>query len=182
MKDTMTFRQFRELVASDIERFAEHTGVRLSFTKKISIFFMPSIQAICLYRLSRYFYLKGWMFPARVLFTLNIMIWGTDITPLSRIGRGLYMPHTIGVTIFAVLGERCTCYAQAAVGGGSGDEKDIGAGPGLPVLGDGVLIGARSMIVGPVRIGSGSLIGANAFVTFDVPENSTVVGHTAKLL
>jgi serine O-acetyltransferase len=92
------------------------------------------------------------------------------------------MPHTIGVTIFGVLGERCTCYAQAAIGGGSGSETDIGAGPGLPVIGDGVLIGARSMIVGPVRIGSGSLVGANSFVTFDVPENSTVISETAKIL
>ncbi len=178
----MTFRELRSLVASDIERFAEHTDMRLSFTKKISIFLMPSIQAIFTYRLGRYLYLKGWHLPARLLFTYNIIVWGTDITPLTKIGRSFYMPHTVGVTLFAVLGDRCTCYAQAAVGGGSGNETDIGAGPGLPVLGDGVLIGARAMIVGPVRIGSGSLIGANAFVTFDVPENATVVGATANIL
>jgi len=178
----MTFREFRSLVASDIERFAEHTGIQLSFTKKVSIFFMPSIQAIFTYRLGRYLYLRGWRLIPRILFTANIIIWGTDITPMTRIGYGFYMPHTVGVTIFAILGDRCTCYAQAAIGGGSGDETDIGAGAGLPVLGDGVLIGARAMIVGPVRIGSGSLIGANAFVTFDVPENSTVVSSPAKIL
>ncbi len=178
----MTFREFRHLVASDIERFAEHTGMKLTFGKKVSIFFMPSIQAIFTYRLGRYLYLRGWRFIPRILFTLNIIVWGTDITPVTRIGRGFYMPHTVGVTIFGVLGDRCTCYAQAAVGGGSGSEADIGAGPGLPVLGDNVLIGARSMIVGPVRVGSGSLIGANAFVTFDVPENSTVIAETAKVL
>jgi serine O-acetyltransferase len=178
----MTLRELRGLVASDIERFAEHTGVRLSFTKRISIFFMPSIQAIFLYRVGRFLYLRGWHMTARVLFTLNILLWGTDITPLTRIGRRFYMPHTVGVTIFAVLGDHCTCYAQAAIGGGSGSETDIGAGPGLPVVGDGVMIGARAMIVGPVSIGSGSLIGANAFVTFDVPENSTVVSTPAKIL
>jgi serine O-acetyltransferase len=178
----MTFREFRQLVASDIERFAEHTGMTLSFKKKVSIFFMPSIQAIFLYRLGRYLYLRGGRLIPRILFTLNIMVWGTDIPPMTRIGRGLYMPHTVGVTIFGILGDRCTCYAQAAVGGGSGIETDIGAGPGLPVLGDEVLIGARAMIVGPVRIGSGSLIGANSFVTFDVPENSTVISEIAKII
>ncbi|MGA3007069.1 MAG: DapH/DapD/GlmU-related protein [Opitutaceae bacterium] len=170
----MTFREFRTLVRSDIERFAEHTGMKLSFGKKVSIFFMPSIQAIFLHRLGRYLYLRGWRIVSRLLFTLNIVIWGTDIPPMTRIGSGFYMPHTVGVTIFGVLGDR--------VGGGSGNESDIGAGPGLPVLGDGVLIGARAMVVGPVRIGSGSLIGANSFVTFDVPENSTVVSQTAKII
>jgi serine O-acetyltransferase len=178
----MTFREFRDLVASDIERFAEHLGITLTFKKKVSIFFMPSIQAIFAYRLSRYLYLRGWRIIPRILFTYNIVVWGTDIPPVTRIGRGLYMPHTVGVTIFGVLGDRCTCYAQAAVGGGSGDETDIGAGNGLPVLGDGVLVGARSMVVGPIRIGSGSLIGANTFVTFDVPENSTVVSQPGKIL
>lgn len=178
----MTFKEFIALFSSDIERFAEHTGMRLSFTKRLSIFFMPSIQSIFLYRLGRYLYLRGWRLVPRILFTLNIIIWSTDIPPTTRIGRGFYMPHTVGVTIFGVLGDRCTCYAQAAIGGGSGNETDIGAGPGLPILGDGVLIGARSMIVGPVKIGSGSLIGANAFVTFDVAENSTVVSQTAKVL
>jgi serine O-acetyltransferase len=178
----MTFREFRHLVGSDIERFAEHIDVKLTFTKKVSIFFMPSIQAIFLYRLGRYLFLRGWRIPARILFTLNLILWGTDIPPTTRIGSGFYMPHTIGVTIFGILGDRCTFYAQAAVGGGSGSETDVGAGPGLPMLGDGVLVGARAMIVGPVRIGSGSLIGANSFVTFDVPENSTVISQIAKII
>ncbi|HZP60393.1 MAG TPA: DapH/DapD/GlmU-related protein [Opitutaceae bacterium] len=178
----MTFGEFRALVRSDIERFAEHTGMKLSFKKKVSIFFMPSLQAIFTYRLSRYLYLNGWRVLARMLFTYNIIVWGTDIPPLTRIGGGFYMPHTIGVTIFGNLGDRCTCYAQAAIGGGSGDDTDIGAGRGLPVLGDNVLVGARAMVVGPVRVGSGSLIGANAFVTFDVPPNSTVVSQVAKII
>ncbi len=178
----MTLRELRQLIASDIERFAEHTGVKLTFTKKISIFFMPSIQAIFLHRLGRYLYLHGWRTTSRILFTLNIIIWGTDIPPMTRIGRSFYMPHTIGITIFGVLGDRCTCYAQAALGGGSGDDRDIGAGNGLPMLGDNVLVGARALVVGPVRIGSGSLLGANSFVTFDVPENSTVVSTPAKIL
>ena len=178
----MTFREFRDLVNSDIERFAEHLGMPLTFTKRVSIFFMPSIQAIFTYRLGRYLYLRGWRFIPRLLFTYNIVVWGTDITPVTQIGRGLYMPHTVGMTVFGVLGDRCTLYSQVGIGGGSGDETDIGAGNGLPVIGDNVLVGARAMIVGPIRIGSGSMIAANAFVTFDVPENSTVVSEPGKIL
>jgi len=178
----MTFREFRELVYSDLVRYAEHTGSPLTFRKNVSAFLLPSLQAIFIYRLGRYLYLRGGRIIPRFLYTANIVIWGTDIPAITQIGKGFYMPHTVGVTVFAVLGDRCTCYAQAAIGGGSGNETDIGAGAGLPVLGDNVLVGARSMIVGPVRIGSGSLIGANAFVTFDVPENSTVVSKPAQIL
>jgi serine O-acetyltransferase len=171
----MKFKEFRSLVSSDIERFAEHTDVELTKVKKLSIFLMPSIQAIFLYRLGRYFYLKGWTLVSRALFTINLVLWGTEIPPSTRIGRGFYMPHTVGVTIFAIVGERFTCYAQAGIGGGSGNESDIGAGPGLPVLGDNVLVGAKALIVGPVRIGSGTMISAGSFITYDVPENSMIV-------
>jgi serine acetyltransferase len=182
MTEKMTFKQFRELVASDLKRYAEHTGSPYTFRKNLSAFLLPSLQAIFVYRVSRYLFLRGHRLLPRFLYTYNIVVWGTDMPAITRIGHSFYMPHTVGVTVFAVLGDRCTCYAQAAIGGGSGNETDIGAGPGLPVLGDNVLIGARSMIVGPVRIGSGSLIGANAFVTFDVPENSTVVSPSAQIL
>ncbi len=178
----MNFREFRSLISSDIERFAEHLEMRLTLTKKISVFFMPSLQAIFIYRLSRYVYLKGWKKTARLLYTANLVIWGADISYATQIGRALYMPHTVGVSIFGVLGDRCTCYAQVGIGGGSGDERDIGAGNGLPVIGDNVLIGARAMVIGPIRIGEGSMIGANAVVTFDVPPSSTVVSKSATIL
>ncbi len=178
----MSFREFRSLFSSDIERFAEHLGMPLTFSKKISIFFMPSLQAIFLYRLSRYFYLKGWRKTARLLYTTNLVVWGADISYATQIGRALYMPHTVGICIFGILGDRCTCYSQVGIGGGSGDERDIGAGCGLPLIGDNVLIGARALIIGPIRVGEGSMIGANAVVTFDVPPASTVVTKSATIL
>lgn len=178
----MTFRELRDLVSSDIERMAEHCGMTLTFRKKVSIFLMPSVQAIFTYRLGRYFYLKGWRVIGRMLYTYNIIVWGADIACTTKIGRALYMPHPVGVSIFGVLGDRCTCYTQTGIGGGSGDETDIGAGPGLPVLGDGVLVGARSLIVGPIHVGTGSLIGAAALVTFNIPEYSTVVSSSAKII
>lgn len=177
----MTLKDFRKLVNSDIERFAEHIETTLTWKRRISIFFMPSIQALFLYRLNRFLYLRGHRLIPRILFTLNIVIYGTDIPPTTRIGGYFYMPHTVGMTLFGVIGERCTCYAQAAVGGGSGNDAiDLGAGPGLPVIGDNTLIGARAMVVGPIRIGAGSFIGANTFITEDLPENSTVVAKSNK--
>jgi serine O-acetyltransferase len=178
----MTLRELRDLVSSDIERFAEHCDMKLTFRRRLSVFLMPSIQSIFMYRLSRYFFLHGWVGVARLLYTLNLMMWGADISSVTKIGRSFYMPHPVGVSIFGILGDRCTAYTQAGVGGGSGDETDIGAGRGLPILGDGVLVGARSLVIGPIRIGEGSLIGAGSLVTFNVPDYSTVVSQTAKIL
>lgn len=178
----MTFRELRQLVASDIERFGEQTGRALNFRRRVSTFFMPSILAIATYRTSRYLYLRGWLLPARLLYMLNMALWGVDISPTTRIGHSFYMPHPVGMNLFGIIGNRCICYTQAGVGGGSGDETDIGAGPGLPVIGDGVMIGARCLVIGPVRVGDGCLIGAAALVTFDVPPYSTVVSKPATIL
>ncbi len=178
----MTFRDLRTYIASDIERFGEQTGRPMNFTRRVSTFLMPSILAIATYRTSRYLYLKGWVLIARFLYTMNMTLWGVDISPTTSIGHSLYMPHPVGMNIFGILGNRCTCYTQCGVGGGSGDETDIGAGPGLPIIGDNVMIGARALIIGPVRVGDGCLIGATALVTFNVPPFSTVVSKPASIL
>ena len=50
-----------------------------------------------------------------------------------------------------------------------------------PTIGDNVTIGAGAKVLGPVTIGAGSAVGANAVVTKDVPENSIAVGIPAKV-
>ncbi|OUN06771.1 hypothetical protein B5G42_15735 [Flavonifractor sp. An91] len=61
--------------------------------------------------------------------------------------------------------ENVVIYHQVTIGEGRN---------GAPNIGDNVLIGAGAKIIGNVRIGSGSVIGAGAVVTFDVPDNSIV--------
>ena len=59
----------------------------------------------------------------------------------------------------------------------------IGAERGQsPLLGDNVFIGAGAKIIGPVRIGSHTRIGANAVVTHDVPDHCTAVGIPARVI
>ncbi|MFD1029476.1 serine O-acetyltransferase [Paraburkholderia sabiae] len=54
--------------------------------------------------------------------------------------------------------------------------------PGAPVIQNDVLIGAGACVLGPVTIGRGARIGANAVVLTDVPENATAVGNPARIL
>ena len=89
-----------------------------------------------------------------------------------RLRSPLLMPHPYGIFIHrnAVLGSRVTVMHQVTIG------SQHPADPGVPVIEDNVFIGAGAKVLGPVRIGRGATVGANAVVTRDVPSHCTVVG------
>ena len=87
---------------------------------------------------------------------------GARFASIPQLPHGLY---GIVVSHNAVVGENAVIYHQVTIGEGRN---------GAPNIGDNVLIGAGAKILGNVRIGSGSVIGAGAVVTFDVPDNSIV--------
>ena len=98
---------------------------------------------------------------------------GSDIVLGARLGERLSLPHPTGVVIHqdAIIGDDCMLMQQVTIG--------QLAGPGVPVLGSRVYVGAGAKILGPVRIGDGARIGANAVVLTDVPANHTAVGVPA---
>lgn len=67
----------------------------------------------------------------------------------------------------AVIGKNCVLYHQVTIG--------QNGGPGAPIIGDNVTIGAGAKIIGKVHVGNNCKIGANAVVYKDVPDNTTVV-------
>jgi serine O-acetyltransferase len=98
---------------------------------------------------------------------------GADIPLNSKISGGLLLPHPNGVVIHpdAVIGPNCLIFQQVTIGTGSK--------PGTPVIEGHVDIGAGAKILGGIRIGEHSVIGANAVVIDDVPKNSIAVGIPA---
>ena len=89
-----------------------------------------------------------------------------------RLRSPILMPHPYGIVIHrnVVLGSRVTVMHQVTIG------NRHPADPGVPVIEDNVFIGAGARVLGPVRIGHGVTVGANAVVTRDVPSHCTVVG------
>jgi serine O-acetyltransferase len=89
-----------------------------------------------------------------------------------RVRTPILMPHPYGIFIHrnAVIGSRVTVMQQVTIG------NKHPADPEAPVIEDNVCIGAGAKILGPVRIGHGATVGANAVVTRDVPSHCTVVG------
>jgi serine O-acetyltransferase len=98
---------------------------------------------------------------------------GIEIHPGAQIGPGFFIDHGMGVVIgeTAEIGADVTLYHGVTLGGTSLDK-----GKRHPTLEDRVVVGAGAKILGPITVGAGSRIGANAVVVKAVPPNSVVVG------
>lgn len=138
----------------------------------------PSIHALIMHRFAHKLYNKKFYFMARLVSQLNRFITGIEIHPGAKIGKGLFIDHGMGVVIgeTAEVGNNVTIYHGVTLGG-TGKDK----GKRHPTVGDDVVIGAGSKVLGPIYIGSGAKIGANAVVLRDVPSNATAVGVPARV-
>ncbi|VVA33935.1 PREDICTED: serine [Prunus dulcis] len=102
-----------------------------------------------------------------------------DIHPGAKIGCGILLDHGTGVVIgeTVVIGNNVSILHNVTLGG-TGKE----CGDRHPKIGDGVLIGAGTNVLGNVRIGEGAKIGAGAVVLKDVLPRTTAVGNPARLV
>ena len=125
------------------------------------------------------FYKKNLLFLARLISQIARFLTGIEIHPGATLGAGILIDHGMGVVIgeTAELGDRITIYHGTTLGG-TGKEK----GKRHPTVGDNVVIGAGSKVLGNIKIGSNSKIGANSVVLDDVPEGATVVGIPGKVV
>lgn len=104
---------------------------------------------------------------------------GIQIPAQTKIGRGFRMLHFGNVVIHpdAVIGDNCNV-AQGVLIGESYNHGKIG----VPSIGDNCCLFANSIVIGGVSIGNNVLIAPGAFVNFDVPDNSIVIGNPGKIL
>ncbi len=120
----------------------------------------------------------GLRLPARLLSQAARAVTGIEIHPGAQLGRRLFIDHGMGVVIgeTAVVGDDVLLFHGVTLGG-----RSMRRGKRHPTLGDNVTVGAGAKILGPVSIGSGAQIGANAVVITDVPIDHIAVGIPAKI-
>ncbi|MBC8088077.1 MAG: hypothetical protein H7Z40_12485 [Phycisphaerae bacterium] len=170
-----SLRQTYADIQSDYRRSAEAMGVRLSAGRILFATISPPVLALSLYRVARYLYAKGFRGPGWLVYTFNTYLTGADIPPSTVIGRSCLLAHANGMILNGRIGNNVSLYARVGVGGGRG-QGDIGGGPGLPVIEDGVSIGVNATILGVVRIGRDAQVGAHTLVLQDVPAGATITG------
>lgn len=123
------------------------------------------------YKKNRFLYLLYGYFLYR-----KSLKYGFQISPQAKIGHGLYLGHfgTIIVGNEVELGNNVNLNPNVIIG-----RENRGVREGSPKLGDRVWVGAGSVIVGNIKIGSNVLIAPNTYVNFDIPDNSVVIGNPA---
>ncbi|EAU75429.1 serine O-acetyltransferase [Synechococcus sp. RS9916] len=141
----------------------------------------PGFQAITAHRLSH----RLWRsrlplkLPARLLSQLSRGLTGIEIHPGARIGNGVFIDHGMGVVIgeTAEVGDHCLLY-QGVTLGGTGKES----GKRHPTLENNVVVGAGAKVLGALKIGTNTRIGAGSVVVRNVEANCTVVGIPGRVI
>ncbi len=135
------------------------------------------VHAVLWHRLSHALWRIGLRGLARFSSHLGRMLTGVEIHPGARIGRRLFIDHGMGVVIgeTAEIGDDVLIYHGVTLGGLSGLP-----GKRHPTVEDHVTIGAGAQVLGPIRVGRGARIGANAVVVNPVAPGCTVVGIPAR--
>lgn len=133
----------------------------------------PGFHAIFVHRINHFLCKVGIPVIPRLLSHVMRFFTGIEIHPGASIEGGFFIDHGMGVVIgeTAEIGGGCLLY-QGVTLGGTGKEK----GKRHPTLGNNVIVGAGSKILGSIRIGNNVVIGANSVILKSVPDNSVCVG------
>ncbi len=131
------------------------------------------VHALAFHRIARRLWGAGWLTLARWVSHVARFLTGIEIHPAARLGRGLFIDHGMGVVIgeTAEVGDNVTLLQGVTLGGTSLKREKR-----HPTLGNNVVVGAGAKIIGALKIGDGSRIGAGSVVVREVPSNSVVVG------
>ena len=174
-KDTRP--SLRELVRED----AEATFRRDPSAESVSEVrrYSTGFRIVRAYRVCHWLYERGHRGLALWLAKRTRVRYGADIHPAARVGRRLTIDHGVGVVIggTAIIGDDCLIYQGVTLGmtGKHGGKRH-------PTLGNDVMVGAGSIVLGAITVGDGARVGAGSVVVRDVPANVTVVGNPAHVV
>ena len=139
----------------------------------------PGLHAIWFHRIAHFLYRHKWYTIARLISHFSRWITGIEIHPGVKIGRRLFIDHGMGVVIGETteIGDDCLIYKGVVFGGTTLEKKKR-----HPTLGNRVIVGSNSTILGAITIGDGAKIGSGSVVVKAVPPGATVVGVPGRIV
>lgn len=143
------------------------------------LLFFKGYQAIQTHRFAHAMFMAGRRDFALYLQSRSSQVFQVDINPAVVMGRGIMLDHGTGLVIgeTAVVGDNVSILQNVTLGGTGKSDQDR-----HPKIGNGVLIGAGATVLGNIRIGDCSRIGAGSVVLKEVPPRVTVAGVPAKVI
>ncbi len=141
--------------------------------------FFKGYQAIQAYRVGHWLWQQGRKDFAYFVQMRVSEVFGVDIHPNARIGRGIMIDHAHSIVIgeTAVVGDNVSMLHSVTLGGTGKEDGDR-----HPKIGNGVMIGAGAKVLGNISVGYCSRIAAGSVVLQDVPHNTTVAGVPARVV
>ncbi len=138
----------------------------------------PGVHALAWHRLNHWLWNKRCKLLARWLSNMVRFFTGIEIHPGAKIGEGFFIDHGMGIIIGETteIGRNVTIYQGVTLGGVSWKKEKR-----HPTIQDNVVLGAGSVVLGPITVGNNSRVGACSVVIRDVPPHSTVVGVPGKI-
>jgi serine O-acetyltransferase len=172
--DGMKLRDYLDADWARLHEFAEMPPRRRRFSSNFSARFAP----VFLIRVAQRLHCRGFRRSAKCVARINFVVFGLEVPCTLEIGPGLVIPHTVGTILGAGhIGANVTIYQQVTLGAKTADFQYDPAK--RPHVCDGVMITAGAKVIGPVRLGTGCVIGANAVVLEDVPDGALAAGVPA---
>ncbi|HVB87367.1 MAG TPA: serine O-acetyltransferase [Candidatus Dormibacteraeota bacterium] len=155
----------------DVRSILEHDPAARSVLEVLLCY--SGLHALWFHRVNHWLWVRDFRLLARWLSQVARLLTAIEIHPGAEIGHRLFIDHGMGVVIgeTSIVEDDVTLY-QGVTLGGTGKEK----GKRHPTIGNGVVIGAGARVLGNIRVGDNSRVGAGSVVLRDVPDNSTIVG------
>ncbi|MEM9581091.1 MAG: serine O-acetyltransferase [Pseudomonadota bacterium] len=143
------------------------------------VLYFKGFQAIQAYRIGNWLFRQGRYDLAYFVQMRVSEIFGVDVHPAAKIGKGIMIDHAHSIVIgeTAVVGDNVSMLHSVTLGGTGKEEEDR-----HPKIGDGVLIGAGAKVLGNISVGHCSRIAAGSVVLQEVPPCKTVAGVPAKIV
>ena len=132
----------------------------------------PGPMAIVLYRAGHWLWVRDHELLAELLWRANVTLTGADIHPGAEIGGGFKVVHTTGLTVArgTKVGRDVLLLHGVTLGGSGRGYRDPTFVDGPPEIGDGTEIWAGAKVLGPIKVGKGCHIGANAVLGRDLAD------------
>lgn len=177
-------KELWEFIHADLYRYYAKKDFKTLFN---AYFRIPGFTYMLWHRVASYYWLKNkeskfyfvaYLFARKMLQHFSYK-YGIDIPCGTSIDKGFYIGHFSGIVVsgYAVIGKNVNISQGVTIGVAGKDGKR-----GVPVIGDNVYIAPGGKVIGKINIGNNAAIGANAVVTKDVEENSSVGGVPAKVI